>query len=109
MPALSNRIVAITGASSGIGRAAALRIAREGAAVVVSARRQDRLDELAAAITAAGGRALAVAADVTRPDDMHRLVATTIETFGHFDVMIANAGIGYHGTLRETPPADMAR
>lgn len=109
MPTLANTVVAITGASSGIGRAVAERLGREGAALVVSARRSARLDQLVAAIAAAGGRALAVPADVTRPDDMRRLVSSAVERFGRLDVMIANAGIGYHGTLDETPPTDMAR
>jgi NADP-dependent 3-hydroxy acid dehydrogenase YdfG len=109
MSRLANRVVVITGASSGIGRATAMRAAREGAAVVVSARRADRLRELAEAIAAAGGRATAVAGDVTNPDDMRRLVARAVESYGRLDVMIANAGIGYHGTLDQATPDDMRR
>jgi NADP-dependent 3-hydroxy acid dehydrogenase YdfG len=109
MSLLSNRIVAITGASSGIGWAAAERLAEEGAAVAVSARRTDRLDDLAARITARGGRAIAVAGDVTKPEDMRRLVTATVDTYGRLDVMIANAGIGYHGELDQATPADMQR
>jgi NAD(P)-dependent dehydrogenase (short-subunit alcohol dehydrogenase family) len=102
-------VVAITGASSGIGRAAAEQLAREGAAVALFARRADRLEEVVEAIAAAGGRALAVPGDVTIPDDCVRLVSRTVEVFGRLDVMICNAGVGYHGPLDETPPAHMQR
>jgi NADP-dependent 3-hydroxy acid dehydrogenase YdfG len=101
--------VAITGASAGIGRATAERCAAEGAAVVLSARRADRLEAIAHAITSHGGRALAVPGDVTKPDDMTTLVDRAVEAFGHLDVMICNAGIGYHGPLDETPPSAMQR
>jgi short-subunit dehydrogenase len=97
-------VVAITGASAGIGRACAERLARDGSAVVLSARRADRLREVAAAITAAGGRAHVVPADVTRADDMRVLVDEAVRAFGRLDVMICNAGIGFHGTLDESTP-----
>src|SRR5215471_3091968 len=109
MSRLSGRVVSITGASAGIGRATAERCAAEGAAVVLSARRADRLQEIVRAIEARDGRALAVAGDVTREADMDTLVARAVETFGSLDVMICNAGIGYHGPLDETPPAAMRR
>jgi NADP-dependent 3-hydroxy acid dehydrogenase YdfG len=105
---LSSTVVAITGASAGIGRATAEQLAAKGAAVVVSARREDRLRELAASIAATGGRALAVPGDVTVEADMRALVARAVEAFGRLDVMICNAGIGYHGTLDDTP-ADVMR
>ena len=106
---LSTRIVAITGASAGIGRATALRLAADGAAVAVSARRGDRLTSLADEIASRGGRALAVPADVTSDADMTMLVDRTVAAFGRLDVMICNAGIGYHGTLDETTPEAMRR
>src|SRR6266487_2442317 len=93
------RVVAITGASAGIGRATALRLARDGAAVALCARRADRLDAVAADIIAAGGQALAVRADVTRPDDMEGFTARTVERFGHLDVMMCNAGYGIAGAI----------
>lgn len=102
-------VVAITGASSGIGRAAAERLARAGAAVAVFARRADRLEAIVQAIAAAGGRALAVPGGVTHPDDCTRLVSRTVETFGRLDVIICNAGVGYHGPLDDTPPEHMQR
>jgi short-subunit dehydrogenase len=109
MARLSDRVVTITGASAGIGRACAEQCAREGAAVVLSARRADRLAEVVSAIRMAGGHALAVAGDVTRPEDMERLVAQTTETFGRIDVMVCNAGIGYHGSFEETTVEAMRR
>ncbi|MCV7010816.1 SDR family oxidoreductase, partial [Mycolicibacterium madagascariense] len=87
-------VVALTGASSGIGAAAARRLARRGAAVVLGARRTDRLDDLAAELQAEGGRAVAVTVDVTRAEDLHRLVATAVSTYGRLDVLVANAGVG---------------
>ncbi len=109
MTRLRGRVVAITGASAGIGRATADQCAAEGAAVVLSARRSDRLDEIARAIVERGGRALAVPGDVTNESDMDALVARAVETFGSLDVMVCNAGIGYHGPLDETPPKAMRR
>jgi NADP-dependent 3-hydroxy acid dehydrogenase YdfG len=106
---LIDRVVVITGASAGIGRATARHAARDGAAVVLSARRTDRLDALVAEVDAAGGRAMAVPGDVTRDADMRDLVARTLDAFGRLDVMICNAGIGYHGPLDETPPDVMRR
>jgi NADP-dependent 3-hydroxy acid dehydrogenase YdfG len=101
---LAKRVVAITGASAGIGRATAEACAAEGAAVVLSARRADVLNEVVAAIAAKGGRAIAVPGDVTNDADMRALVSHAVDTFGRLDVMLCNAGIGFHGTLDETTP-----
>ncbi|HEY7473957.1 MAG TPA: SDR family NAD(P)-dependent oxidoreductase [Vicinamibacterales bacterium] len=101
---LSGRVVAITGASAGIGRATAELCAKEGAAIAVSARRAGRLSEIVSAVSARGGRALAVPGDVTSDADMRAFVSRAVETFGTLDVMICNAGIGFHGTLAETTP-----
>jgi NADP-dependent 3-hydroxy acid dehydrogenase YdfG len=86
-------VVAITGASSGIGEAVARRLAAEGAAVALGARRADRLQAVADAITAAGGRATAVATDVTRRADLERLVGEATRRYGRLDVLVNNAGI----------------
>jgi NADP-dependent 3-hydroxy acid dehydrogenase YdfG len=109
MARLPGTIVAITGASAGIGRATARLAAREGASVVLAARRADRLVDVEAEIRSAGGTALAVPGDVTQPDDMDALVQRTVARFGRLDVMICNAGIGYHGPLDDTSPAAMRR
>ncbi|MEV7864711.1 glucose 1-dehydrogenase [Streptomyces sp. NPDC088124] len=89
---LTGRVAMITGASSGIGAAAAALFAREGAAVVMTARRADRLEALEEEITAAGGRALAVPGDVTDPDDVRRVVEAAVERFGGLDCAFNNAG-----------------
>src|SRR5580765_5737372 len=103
------RVIAITGASAGIGRATALRMAREGAAVAICARRADRLDAVAAEIVAAGGQALPIAADVTRAGDMDGFVARTLERFGRLDVMMCNAGFGIAGAIDEIAPEQMQK
>jgi NADP-dependent 3-hydroxy acid dehydrogenase YdfG len=103
----SQSVVAITGASAGIGRATALRLARDGASVVVSARRRDRLTALVHEIEVFEGRALAVVADVTREDDMERLVSATVERFGRLDVMICNAGFAVEGSADEVTSEHM--
>jgi NADP-dependent 3-hydroxy acid dehydrogenase YdfG len=99
-----SKVVAITGASAGIGKACAERLARDGATVVVCARRMDKRTGVADAIVARGGRALAVEGDVTSAADMHRLVDRAVAAFGRLDVMICNAGIGFHGSLADTTP-----
>jgi len=106
MPPLP-RVVAIPGASAGIGRATALRLARDGAAIVACARRADRLDGLAVEIAAAGGQALPVVADVTSESDMERLVARAMARFGRLDVMMCNAGFGIAGTIDDISPPQM--
>jgi NAD(P)-dependent dehydrogenase (short-subunit alcohol dehydrogenase family) len=109
MSGLSGRVAAITGASSGIGLACAKALAREGVAVVIGARRRDRLDAAVREIEAAGGRAAPLEMDVTTDADNVRLVAEAQERFGRLDIMMCNAGFGYYGTLEETPPDVMRR
>jgi short-subunit dehydrogenase len=104
-----SHIIAITGASAGIGRAAALRLARHGAAVAICGRRRERLEEVATQIEAAGGRALPVVADVTSDADMQRLVAAAVERFGGLDVMICNAGFGIAGSIESVSAEQMKR
>jgi short-subunit dehydrogenase len=93
------RVIAITGASAGIGRATALRMAREGCAIAACARRADRLDTLAGEIGAAGGQALTIVADVTSEEAMATFVERTMERFGRLDVMMCNAGFGIYGAI----------
>jgi short-subunit dehydrogenase len=107
MPSLSGTVAVITGASSGIGQACAHELARRGAAVVLGARRAERLDETVAGIVRAGGRAIAVPADVTHEEDVANLIAQATSRFGRLDVLLCNAGFGYYGTLEQTPPEIM--
>ncbi|MFF7360374.1 SDR family oxidoreductase [Streptomyces sp. NPDC008125] len=88
----------VTGASSGIGAAASRLFAAQGANVVLMARREDRLRELAADIAAAGGTAVPVPGDVTESADVERVVATAVDTFGSLDAAFNNAGWGTVGT-----------
>ena len=94
-PALDDRIAFVTGATSGIGRAAALRLAEGGAHVALASRREDRLEAVADRIRSDHGReALAVPTDVTDPEQVRSAVTETAETFGGIDVVVANAGLG---------------
>ncbi len=101
MTGISGKAVAITGASSGIGEATARLLAERGAAAVLGARRADRLDKLAEEIRESGGRAVAVATDVTRPGDLRRLVDRAVTQFGRLDVLVGNAGISKIGPVAD--------
>jgi short-subunit dehydrogenase len=103
------RVIAITGASAGIGRATALRLARDGAKLVICARRGDRLDQAAAEIAAAGGEAMPIVADVANANDMQMLTDHAVSRFGRLDVMIANAGFGIYGAVDHITPDQMRR
>jgi NADP-dependent 3-hydroxy acid dehydrogenase YdfG len=107
MPA--TRVVAITGASAGIGRATATRLARDGAALVLCARRGDRLQSLAAEIQALGAHALPIVADVTSEEAVQQVVARAVADFGRLDVMICNAGFGIAGTIDAIRPDQMRK
>ncbi len=96
---LTDAVVVVTGASAGIGRATARAFAARGASVVVSARRVDRLEQLAGEIARAGGTALPVRCDVTDPEDIQALVRRTEEGFARCDVLVNNAGIPGGGPL----------
>ena len=93
MSNVENKVVVITGASSGIGESAAELLAASGAKVVLSARRKDRLEALAARIREAGGEALVVESDVTDPEQMKALAAAAKDTYGRLDVWVNNAGV----------------
>src|SRR5262245_59511604 len=109
MPKLEGQVVIITGASAGIGEQTARRLARGGARVVINARRQDRLDVLKNEIEAPGGQALAVAGDVTSPDDRTKLVERTLAEFGRIDALVNNAGYGVRGPIEIVPLEDVRR
>lgn len=103
MDSLQQAVVVIAGASSGIGRAAALAFAREGARLVLAARREGALEEVAEECRAAGADAIVVPTDVTDPDAVKALADRAVATFGTIDVWIANAGTGAVGRFDETP------
>jgi NADP-dependent 3-hydroxy acid dehydrogenase YdfG len=94
MSEIAGKVVAITGASSGIGEATAVTLAGQGARVVLGARRVDRLEALAGRIVAEGGEAAWVRTDVRRRDDLTGLVGLASERYGRLDVLISNAGVG---------------
>jgi NAD(P)-dependent dehydrogenase (short-subunit alcohol dehydrogenase family) len=102
MDEMKGKVVLITGASSGIGRAVALKFASEGASVALVARRADKLAEVAQAIAALGSEAVAIPADVTQEADIERIVRETIQTLGGIDVLVNAAGIIENGTIETT-------
>jgi len=99
----------VTGASSGIGRALAVELARLGASVVATARRQDRLDELRQSIESAGGKVATLAGDVTDATTRQRLIDTARERFGGLDVLVNNAGVGAMGRFDDADPGRLRR
>ena len=94
MPEIAGKVVAITGASSGIGEATALLLAKQGAKIVLGARGEGRLVALAARITDAGGDVAYIPTDVKRREDLNTLVGLACERYGRLDVLVSNAGIG---------------
>lgn len=107
---MTRQVVLITGASSGIGRAAALAFARDGFHVIGVARRQDRLTELETEITALPaphGDFLPVVADVTQPESLEKAVQQTEDHFGRLDILVANAGVGHRGAIVDSDWADI--
>jgi len=106
---MTRRVVAITGASAGIGRATAIRLARDRAAVAICARRADRLAVVADEVRGAGGEALPIVADVARETDMEQFVAATVDRFKRLDVILCNAGFGIAGAIDDIAPDQMQR
>ncbi|MFJ2747567.1 SDR family oxidoreductase [Streptomyces sp. NPDC087297] len=101
MSGIEGKIVAVTGAGSGIGEATALLLAERGAKVVLGARRTERLEALAARIEKAGGEAAWIRTDVTRRTDLVGLVDLARERYGRLDVLVGNAGVGLISPLDE--------
>lgn len=93
MSRLEGKVAVVTGANSGVGAAIAKLFAAEGARVVMSARREAALEEVAAQIAEAGGEALVVPTDISKPEDPENLMAAAAERFGRIDVLVNNAGI----------------
>ena len=106
MDEMKNKVALITGASSGIGRATAIKFASEGAQVVAVARRADKLAGVAREIRSAGGVCKTIAADVTREQEIERVVRETVEALGGIDVLVNAAGIIANGTVENTKLAD---
>ena len=106
---IQGKVVVITGASSGNGEAAARLLSAEGASVVLGARRAERIQSLAKDLTGRGGKALAVATDVTRYEQVKRLVDTAVHSYGRIDVMLNNAGLMPHSPLERLKIDDWNR
>ena len=99
---LSGKSALITGASAGIGWASALALAGEGANILITARRQERLDELESAIQTAGGRVVSLPGDARKEDTARRAVDLAVQSFGSLDILINNVGIGNYKNLVDT-------
>ncbi len=106
---LSEQVVVITGASSGIGLVTARAAARGGAKLVLVARAEDALRQLVEEINAAGGEATYVAADVGREEDVRRVAEEALARFGRIDTWVNNAGVSIYGKILDTPFEDMRR
>ncbi len=99
-----NQVVIVTGASSGIGEATARRLAQDGMRVVLAARRQDRLEQIAEEIKVRGGQALAVPTNVRDRTAIHGMVQATLSHWGRIDVLVNNAGLGYSSRVADIDP-----
>jgi len=106
---LRGAVAVVTGASAGIGESTALLLARQGAHVVLAARRLERLQALAERIASRGGQALPVRCDVSVPADLDELAARTEEAFDRCDILVNNAGIPGGGPFRERTPDEIER
>ena len=106
---IEGKVVVITGASSGLGEATARHLSAHGAHVVLGARRAERIQSLADELTRGGAKAIAVATDVTRFDNVKQLVDTAVQTYGRIDVMINNAGLMPHSPLERVKVDDWNR
>ena len=106
---LNGTVALITGASSGIGEAAALDLASRGSTVAVVARRKDKLENLVARISTEGGRALAIGADITDREEAIGAVEQTVAQFGRLDILVNSAGIMLNGPTLTLPLEDWER
>jgi NADP-dependent 3-hydroxy acid dehydrogenase YdfG len=108
-PSIDGKVIVITGASSGLGEAAARLLGAQGARLVLGARRIDRIQALADELQAKGIQARAIATDVTQCDQVRHLVDSAVEAFGRIDVMINNAGLMPHSPLERIKVEDWDR
>ena len=104
MSSLTGKVVIITGASSGLGEAAARLFGRNGCSVVLAARRLDKLQEIAKDIRNDGGQALAVMMDVSQPDQIEKMVESALDAYGRIDILFNNAGFGRLDWLEKFDP-----
>lgn len=106
---IAGKVVVITGASSGLGEATARLLSAQGASVVLGARRTERIQSVADELTRSGGKALAIPTDVTQYEQVKRLVDAAVQTYGHLDVMLNNAGLMPHSPLERLKIDDWNR
>ena len=103
---LKDKVALITGSSSGIGWASAIALAEEGANLVLTARRKERLTDLEAAVRKIGGQAVSVVGDAREEETALKAVEASISTYGALDILINNVGIGYYKNIVDTDPAE---
>jgi NADP-dependent 3-hydroxy acid dehydrogenase YdfG len=106
---IRGKVVVITGASSGLGEAAARRLSGDGATVVLGARRAERIQALASELAGGGAKALALPTDVTRREQVQKLVDAAVQTYGRIDVLLNNAGLMPHSPLERLKVDDWER
>ncbi len=99
---LKEKVALITGASAGIGRASALALAEEGANLILTARRKERLEEIRAKVEKAGGKVVSIIGDATKEETAKKCVDDAVKTFGRLDILINNVGIGNYKDLVDT-------
>jgi len=101
---LKDKVAIVTGGGTGIGRGIAIEFARVGADVVVASRNLENLEKVTAEIMSLGRRALAIATDVRKPEDVDTMVKRTLEEFGRVDILVNNAGAGFNCPLEDMSP-----
>src|SRR5215471_9837276 len=100
---IRDKVILITGASSGIGKETALLLGREGARLILVARRAPLLKQISHDIEKSGGKTHCLVLDLTQPENVERMIAETRERFGRIDVLINNAAFGFFGSIEKTP------